>query len=103
MNLAAADAATLADALIAHYRHDHSEGLETYSETCLARVWRAVRFSWWFTQVTHRLEGDPFAAKLQAAELADLAHSRAAATALAENYVGRFSPASSDLSTREPR
>jgi len=99
LNLAAADAATLADALIAHYRHDHSEGLETYSQDCLARVWRAVRFSWWFTRVTHRLDGlgsdgDPFAVKLQAAELAELAHSRAAATALAENYLGRFATAS---------
>ncbi len=58
LNLAAADAATLADALIAHYRHDHSEGLETYSQTCLARVWRAARFSWWFTGLTHRLNDD---------------------------------------------
>ena len=68
--------------------------LDTYSETCLARVWRAVRFSWWFTGLTHRFDDDPFAAKLQIAELVDLADSRAAATALAENYVGRFSAAS---------
>jgi p-hydroxybenzoate 3-monooxygenase len=98
LNLAAADAATLADALIAHYRHDHSEGLETYSQTCLARVWRAARFSWWFTGLTHRLDGDPFAAKLQSAELAQLTNSRAAATALAEGYVGRFAALSPDLS-----
>jgi p-hydroxybenzoate 3-monooxygenase len=93
LNLAAADAATLADALIAHYRHDHSESLEIYSQTCLARVWRAVRFSWWFTGLTHRLDDDPFAAKLQSAELAYLADSRAAASALAENYLGRFATA----------
>ena len=94
LNLAASDAATMADALIAHYRHDHSEGLETYSETCLARVWRAVRFSWWFTGLTHRLDADPFAARLQIAELDYLAASRAAATAIAENYIGRFAAAS---------
>jgi p-hydroxybenzoate 3-monooxygenase len=94
LNLAAADAATLADALVAHYRHDHSDGLETYSQTCLARVWRAVRFSWWFTGLTHRFSDDPFAAKLQTAELDDLSASRAAATALAENYLGRFATAS---------
>jgi p-hydroxybenzoate 3-monooxygenase len=92
LNLAAADAATLADALIAHYRHDHSDGLETYSQTCLARAWRAVRFSWWFTGLTHRLDADPFAVKLQTAELEYLAGSRAAATVMAENYVGRMPP-----------
>jgi p-hydroxybenzoate 3-monooxygenase len=102
LNLAAADAATLADALIAHYRHDHSEGLETYSQTCLARVWRAVRFSWWFTALTHRLNEDPFAAKLQAAELDYLTSSRAAATALAENYVGRVLSPAPDLYASGP-
>jgi p-hydroxybenzoate 3-monooxygenase len=102
LNLAAADAATLADALIAHYRHDHSEGLETYSQTCLARVWRAVRFSWWFTALTHRLNEDFFAAKLQAAELDYLTSSRAAATALAENYVGRVLSPAPDLYASGP-
>jgi p-hydroxybenzoate 3-monooxygenase len=93
LNLAAADAATLADALIAHYRDRESVGLDTYSQTCLARAWRAVRFSWWFTGMTHRLGDDPFAAKLQTAELEYLASSRSARAVVAENYVGQFSAA----------
>jgi p-hydroxybenzoate 3-monooxygenase len=90
LNLAAADAGTLADALIAYYRDSDPRGLDTYSATALARAWRAVRFSWWMTSLTHRLDDDPFAAKLQAAELETLAVSRHAAAALAENYVGQF-------------
>jgi p-hydroxybenzoate 3-monooxygenase len=94
LNLAAADAATLAAGLIAHYRDGDEQGLDTYSDTCLHRAWAAVRFSWWFTGLTHRLDDDPFAAKLQISELDHLAGSRSAATTLAENYVGRFSAAS---------
>ena len=93
LNLAAADAGTLADALCAHYRAGDRSGLDAYSETCLKRVWRAVRFSWWFTALTHRFAGDPFATRLQRAELDDIAASRAAAAVLAENYVGTFSAA----------
>jgi p-hydroxybenzoate 3-monooxygenase len=89
LNLAAADAATLADGLIAHYRENVAAGLDAYSQTCLTRAWRAVRFSWWFTGLTHRLGEDRFAAKLQSAELGYLAGSRNAAAAMAENYVGR--------------
>jgi p-hydroxybenzoate 3-monooxygenase len=89
LNLAASDAARLADALIAHYRDGDRRALDTYSETCLKRVWRAVRFSWWFTGLTHRFDDDAFAARLQLAELDYIAGSRAAATAIAENYIGR--------------
>ena len=89
LNLAASDAACLADALIAHYRHGEGRALDTYSETCLRRVWRAVRFSWWFTGLTHRFDDDAFGARLQLAELEYIAGSRAAATAIAENYIGR--------------
>jgi p-hydroxybenzoate 3-monooxygenase len=92
LNLAAADAATLADALIAHYRDGDARGLDTYSETCLKRMWRAVRFSWWMTALTHRLDGDAFGAGLQRAEFDQIASSRAAASVLAENYVGLFDP-----------
>ena len=88
LNLAASDAAHLADALIAHYRHGDREALGTYSETCLKRVWRAVRFSWWFTGLTHRFDDDAFGARLQLAELEYIAGSRAAATVVAENYLG---------------
>jgi p-hydroxybenzoate 3-monooxygenase len=94
LNLAAADAGTLAAALISYYRSGDGHGLDAYSEIALGRAWRAVRFSWWFTGLTHRLDDDPFAAKLQVAELRGLASSRSAAAALAESYVGgpEFTP-----------
>ena len=63
--------------------------LDRYSERCLRRVWKAVRFSWWFTTLMHRFPdtGD-FGQRIQEAELGYLVGSRAASTALAENYVG---------------
>jgi p-hydroxybenzoate 3-monooxygenase len=64
-------------------------GLRAYSDTCLRRVWRAEHFSWWMTSMLHRFPGGQgFDAKLQRAQLDYVASSRAAATVLAENYVG---------------
>ena len=89
LNLAAADVRVLAQALIEHYRDKSSAGLEAYSDTCLERVWRAERFSFWMTSLLHLFpETGAFGRKLQLAELDYLVHSRAATTALAENYVG---------------
>jgi p-hydroxybenzoate 3-monooxygenase len=89
LNLAVADVRYLAAALIAYYRSGRSDLIDAYSDTCLARVWRAQRFSWWMTNLTHRFpEASPFERRVQAAELGYLASSRAAQTALAENYVG---------------
>ena len=63
--------------------------IDDYSARCLRRVWRAERFSWWFTSLMHKFpETGAFGQKMQAAELDYLVHSRAASTALAENYVG---------------
>ena len=71
-----------------HYRGSDAE-LDGYSERALRRIWKAERFSWWMTMLLHRLPGDgPFGQKIQQAELAYLADSRAAQTAMAENYVG---------------
>src|SRR6516162_8395129 len=93
LNLAVADVRHLATALIAYYRKGRSDLLEAYSDTCLARVWKAQRFSWWMTNLTHRFpEASPFERRAQAAELAYLATSRAAQTVLAENYVGLPDP-----------
>ena len=88
LNLAASDVRYLAEALIGFYRNDPSL-LETYSATALSRVWKAERFSWWMTKLLHRFpeEGD-FGRRMQLAELEYIAGSRAAQTALAENYVG---------------
>ena len=89
MNLAVADVVVLADALEAFYGGRGDEALDAYSETCLRRVWRAERFSWWMTSMLHRdPAGDPFNERLQLAELDYLTSSRAALQSLAENYVG---------------
>jgi p-hydroxybenzoate 3-monooxygenase len=88
LNLAASDVHYLSQALIAHYRGSDSE-LDAYSSRALARIWKAERFSWWMTMLLHRLPDDgPFGQKIQQAELGYLAGSRAAQTAMAENYVG---------------
>jgi p-hydroxybenzoate 3-monooxygenase len=89
MNLAVADVRVLSAALERYYREAREDLLDRYSETCLARVWKAQRFSWWMTSLLHRFHDDgPFDRRRQIAELEYLAGSRAAQTALAENYVG---------------
>jgi p-hydroxybenzoate 3-monooxygenase len=89
LNLAASDVAYLSAALIERYETGSSTGLEAYPEKALARVWKAERFSWWMTQMLHRFpESSGFDQKMQAAELDYLFSSKAAQTALAENYVG---------------
>jgi p-hydroxybenzoate 3-monooxygenase len=89
LNLAAADVRFLAEALVAYYRSGHTDWLDGYSARCLKRVWKAQRFSWWMTGLTHRFpEASPFERRGQAAELSYLTTSKAARTALAENYVG---------------
>ena len=69
LNLAAADVRVLCGALVDHYRTGTTEGLDRYSERCLRRAWKAVRFSWWFTSITHNFSHEPFARRLQLAEL----------------------------------
>jgi len=89
LNLAASDVHYLARALAAFYREGREEELDRYSERALARVWKAERFSWWLTGLMHRLHPEgSFEEQMQLAELDYIAGSRAAATALAENYVG---------------
>ena len=89
LNLAAGDVGLLARALAEHYAELSDAGLDDYSARCLRRVWRAERFSWWFTSLMHKFpETGAFGQKMQAAELDYLVHSEAASTALAENYVG---------------
>ena len=89
LNLAASDVHYLHGALREFYQEKSQAGLDAYSARALARVWKAVRFSWWMTTLLHRFpETDEFGRRIQAAELDYLVHSKAAATALAENYVG---------------
>ena len=89
LNLALRDVLVLAEALADWYRSGAMTGLDAYSETCLRRVWRAEHFSWWMTQMLHRSDhDDAFGLRLQLSQLAYIARSEAAATSLAENYVG---------------
>ncbi len=88
LNLAAADVRVLARGLIEFYRSRSSTLLDEYSARALSRVWKATRFSWWFTTLMHRFSADPFAQRLQLAELEYLSRSTAASQTVAENYVG---------------
>ena len=89
LNLAATDVKYLFDAIVEFYKDKSEAGIDDYSRKCLARIWRAERFSWWFTQLMHRFPDDgPITAKFQSAELDYLMNSDAGLKTIAENYVG---------------
>ena len=89
LNLAASDVHYLFEGLREHYLEGSQAGIDAYSGRALARVWKAERFSWWMTNTLHSFpDAGAFGQKMQEAELDYLFHSRAAATSLAENYVG---------------
>jgi len=89
LNLAATDVKYLSSAFIEHYRDKSDAGLDSYSGRCLSRIWKAERFSWWFTGLMHRFPGEgEIAQKFQEAELDYLVNSKAASTVMAETYVG---------------
>jgi p-hydroxybenzoate 3-monooxygenase len=89
LNLAVSDVRVLTAALVAFYKESRTDLLDAYSETALRRIWRAEHFSYWMTRMMHRLDdASPFEQRLQVAELEHVTTSRAAATAMAENYVG---------------
>ncbi len=89
LNLAAGDAFYLAQALVEHYADRSDAGIDHYSARALARIWKTERFSWWMTTLLHRFDHhSPFEQRMQLAEFDYLQGSRAAQTALAENYVG---------------
>ena len=89
MNLAVADVVVLSRALIAFYRSNRTDLLESYSKTCLARVWKAQRFSWWMTMLLHRFpDRISYDDRLQETEMSYLFSSETAMRVVAENYVG---------------
>ena len=92
MNLAVSDVQVLTHALTRWYRTGRSDSLEAYSAQCLQHVWRAEDFSAWMTALLHTDRADGFADRAQHARLAYTAHSRAAATSLAESYVAASRP-----------
>jgi p-hydroxybenzoate 3-monooxygenase len=88
MNAAIGDTVVLARALEAHFAGRGDDGLEGYSRTCLRRIWKTQRFSWWMTTMLHRMDHNAFDRRVQLAELDYVTGSHAASVALAENYVG---------------
>ena len=89
LNLAASDAHYLALGFREYYDEKSADGIDAYSAKALARVWKAVRFSWWMTSMLHKFpDNGPFGARIQLAELNYVVNSKAAAASLAENYVG---------------
>jgi p-hydroxybenzoate 3-monooxygenase len=89
LNLAASDVHYLSQALREYYDEKSSAGIDGYSAKALARVWKAVRFSWWMTSMLHKFpDQGEFGARIQLAELEYLVSSKAATTSLSENYVG---------------
>ena len=89
LNLAATDVKYLFNGIREYYAEQSEAGIDRYSELALKRIWRAERFSWWFTQLMHRFPGDPeITAKFQRAELDYLMHSETGSRSIAENYVG---------------
>src|SRR5262245_29423980 len=89
LNLAVSDVVLLADALHDFYGTRNEHALKSYSARALGRVWKAERFSWWFTTLIHRFpDMDPFERKMQLAELDYIRSSSTAQRSLAENYVG---------------
>ncbi|MEP3244728.1 MAG: 4-hydroxybenzoate 3-monooxygenase [Sneathiella sp.] len=89
LNLAASDIHYLSEALIRYYENGNEAGLKSYSETALKRIWKAMRFSWWMTSLLHKFpENEGFGDRIQQTEIEYLFSSKAAQTALAENYVG---------------
>jgi p-hydroxybenzoate 3-monooxygenase len=87
LNLAVADVALLAPALVALLRENDPRLADEYSDRALRRVWRCTHFSWWMTTMLHATE-DPFDRQLQLSQLRWVASSEAGARGLAENYAG---------------
>jgi p-hydroxybenzoate 3-monooxygenase len=87
LNLAGSDIATLYTMFVGIYRN-RCDLSERYSATCLRRIWKAERFSWWMTRILHKLDGEPMDEKLIVAELDYYLHSEAGRRTIAENYVG---------------
>jgi p-hydroxybenzoate 3-monooxygenase len=89
LNTAASDVHYLYNGLRDFYENGSSDGIDTYSEKALARVWKVERFSWWFSSLMHRYpDQTEFEINMQVAELEFLRSNKAAQQAMAENYVG---------------
>lgn len=89
LNTAASDVHYLFEGLSQWYLDNNTAGIDAYSQRALSRVWKAERFSWWFSQLMHRFpDQSDFDLRMQRAEIDFLRSSDAAQKSLAENYVG---------------
>lgn len=89
LNTAASDIHYLFKGLCDFYENESTAGIDAYSDKALSRVWKAERFSWWFSSIMHRYpDQTAFDQKMQIAELEFLRSNEAAQKAMAENYVG---------------
>jgi len=89
LNTAASDVHYLYNALRDFYEHGSETGIDSYSEKAIRRVWKAERFSWWFSSLLHRYpEQSKFDRKIQMSEIEFLHENEAAQKAMAQNYVG---------------
>ncbi|NYS62101.1 4-hydroxybenzoate 3-monooxygenase [Vreelandella salicampi] len=89
LNLAASDVNTLYRLMVKVYQEGRTDLIANYSQTCLKRIWKAERFSWWMTTMLHKFSDEPdFATRMQQAELDYVTNSEAGLTTIAENYVG---------------
>ena len=88
LNLAVSDVYYLSDGLIRYYRTGDNEGLDHYANRALARIWKAERFSWWFSMMTHKMSDSDFEQRMQHAQLDYYTSSAAGRQVIAENYVG---------------
>ena len=89
LNLAASDVNTLYRLMVKVYQEGRTDLIPNYSETCLKRIWKAERFSWWMTSMLHKFsEEEDFNTRMQQAELDYATSSEAGLTTIAENYVG---------------
>ena len=89
LNLAASDVNTLYRLMVKVYQEGRTDLIERYSQTCLKRIWKAERFSWWMTSMLHNFsDEEDFNSRMQLAELDYVTSSKAGMTTIAENYVG---------------
>jgi p-hydroxybenzoate 3-monooxygenase len=89
LNTAASDVHYLYNGLRDYFENGSTNGIDTYSEKALRRVWKAERFSWWFSSLMHTYpDQSQFDLKMQVAEIEFLRSNKAAQQAMAENYVG---------------
>jgi p-hydroxybenzoate 3-monooxygenase len=89
LNSAIADVAILARAIESYVKRQDDTALNNYTATCLRRIWKIERFSWWMTSMMHKFDNHaPFDTRMQRAELDYIMNSPAGQVTLAENYVG---------------